>query len=135
MPISALVGGELEQLLAMIVLLHLLNDTPKVPSDNPIDGSSIPDDTSSTRVISLKREKELAETLAFLAAYTDDPKKVVALCIEEEEHGKAMAIRMAVNSGGLLKLQEGFQTLAEILEKIVKRGCKSLRTRLKRDCF
>jgi hypothetical protein len=135
MPISALIGDMLEQLLAMVVLLHLLNDTPQVPSDNPFDDSSIPSDTFSTRVLSLKREKELAETLAFLAAYTADPKKVVALCIEEEDHGKAMTIRMAVNNGGLLKLQEGFQTVAGILERIAKRGCISPSTLLERDSF
>lgn len=35
------------------------------------------------RVFSLQREKELAESFAFLAATTDDPKKIVAVCVEE----------------------------------------------------
>ena len=70
----------------------------------------------------MKRERELTETLAFLAAYTDDPKKVVALCIEEEMHGKGMLIRLAVNNGDLKYLQEGFQKLAVMLEKLAKKG-------------
>jgi hypothetical protein len=118
MAIPALGAVQLEQLLGRIVLLQLLNDTPQPPSENHIPRTSV-----SSRVLSLKREKELTEILAFLAAYTDDPKKVVALCIEEETHGKGMIIRLAVNNGDLTSLQEGFQRLAAILERLAKQGC------------
>jgi hypothetical protein len=130
---SALGGVQPEQLLAMVVLLQQLNETPQPPSDNFIDSSSSTDTPSSSRVLSLKREKELAETLSFLAAYTDDPKKVVALCIEEEKDGKGLIIRMAVNNGDLERLQKDFQRVAEILKRLALRGYTLPSRQLKRD--
>jgi len=113
---------EYQQLLAEIVLLWLLNETPIPPSENPIHDSIASNNTISPRVLSLKREKELAESLAFLAGITDDPKKVVALCIEEEQDGKGMTVRLAVNNGGLDNVRNGFQRFAGILQSISKKG-------------
>ena len=111
-----------ERLLATIVLLQLLNDTPELPSDNIISDVTIPNESPSRRVLRLGREKELAEVFAFLAASTDNPAKVVALCIEEKPNGKGMIVRMAVNNGGLRKVEHGFQEIGKILEKVAKQG-------------
>jgi len=111
-----------QQTLAKIVLHQLLNDTPEPPSENAIHDSISSNNTSSPRVLSLKREKELAEALAFLAGNTDDPKKVIALCIEEEPDGKGMTIRLAVNNGDLENVQNGFRRFSDILQSITKKG-------------
>jgi hypothetical protein len=111
-----------ERLLATIVLLQLLNDTPQLPSENVISDVTIPNESPSRRVLELGREKELAEVLAFLAASTDNPAKVVALCIEEQPNGKSMIVRMAVNNRGLQKVKRGFQEIAEFLENVAKQS-------------
>jgi hypothetical protein len=93
-----------------------------MPSVNSITEPGIPDVTSSSRVLSLRREKELVEILAFLSATTDDPSKIVALCVEESQNGKALAVRMAVNNGGLVNVKEGFEKMARILERVATHG-------------
>ena len=112
-----------EQLLATILLLRLLNDTPQEPSDNLADQSLTKESSGSGRFLSLRREKELVEVLAFLAASTGDPSRVVALCVEETKTGTGLIIRMAVNNGGLENVRAGFQRMASILERIADRGC------------
>lgn len=68
------------------------------------------------RVFGLQREKQLAEFFAFLTATTDDPKKIVAACVEESENGMCLIIRLAVKNGNLDDVKVGF-----------KRKCESLR--------
>lgn len=116
-----------EQLLATIVLLQLLNDTPQPSSDNLMSDVILAIEAPSVRTLTLRREKEITEVLAFLAASTDDPAKVAALCVEERQSGKAMVIRLAVNNGGLEKVKHGFQEIAKFLENIARKGCKPLK--------
>lgn len=70
-------------LLQKIILLQLLNRTQEKPTEKILSDSRLREGGSSVRVFSLQREKELAESFAFLAATTDDPKKIVAVCVEE----------------------------------------------------
>lgn len=73
-------------------------------------------------MLSLRREKELVEILAFLSATSDDPGKVMALCVEECQNGNALVIRMATNNGGLVNVKEGFEKMARILERASTQG-------------
>lgn len=84
-------------------------------------------DYSTRKVLGLQREKELAESLAFLAATTDDPSKIVAACVEEGEAGKCLTIRLAVNNGGLDNVKIGFQRIARALERIAQAGQSSFK--------
>jgi hypothetical protein len=111
---------ERKRLLGRIFLLHLLNDTLEKPSDNSIEEPSI--HRTSTRVLSLRQEKELVEILAFLSASTDDPGKVVALCVEENQNGNALIVRMAANNGSLVNVKEGFEKMARIHERAATQG-------------
>ena len=74
------------------------------------------------RVLSLQREKELAESLAFLASWSDDPAHVVAVCTEESSGGNGIHIRLAMNKGSLEKLVCVFQNIAGTLESVSERG-------------
>lgn len=78
------------------------------------------------RVMSLQREKELAESLAFLASWSDDPAHIVAVCTEENSGRDGITIRLAVNSGSLERVIEGFQKMARILERIARQGLPSV---------
>jgi len=113
---------ERERLLGRIILLQLLNETFEKPSENSINELNIRDETSSARVLSLRREKELVEILAFLSASTDDPSKVMAACVEEGHNSNALVVRMAVNNGGLESVKDGFEKMARVLERAATQG-------------
>ncbi len=74
------------------------------------------------RILDLQREKELAESFAFLAATTDDPKKVVAACVEEGEDQACLTVRLAMNSGNLNHVVAGFERMAKIFERFARTG-------------
>ena len=74
------------------------------------------------RVFSLQREKELAESLAFLASWSDDPRHIVAVCTEEKSGGTGILIRVAVNRGSLGKVEPAFQNMASTLENVSRKG-------------
>ena len=105
-------------LLYRIILLYKLNQVPERPAKYDLfqDGNTI--ERSSNRVLSLKHEKDLAEALVYLAAATDDPRKIVALYVEEGAEHECLYIRMAVNNGRLDKVQESFSKLGSILEEV-----------------
>lgn len=77
------------------------------------------------RVMSLQREKELAESLAYLASWSDDPAHIVAVCTEEDSGKESMTISLAVNTGSLEKVIEGFRKMARILERTARKGVRS----------
>lgn len=113
---------ELQQLQAKIVLLQALNDTPSQPSEKFLYKDLESLGAFPSRVLSLSREKELAENLAFIASTTDDPGKVLALAIEEENGGKGMNITLAVNNGGLDSVRNGLEEVAKVLQEICREG-------------
>lgn len=83
-------------------------------------------DDNVQRVMSLQREKELAESLAYLASWSDDPAHIVAVCTEESPDRSGMTISLAVNSGSLERVVEGFQKMAKILERVARKGLRSV---------
>jgi predicted RNA-binding protein YlqC (UPF0109 family) len=100
----------------------MLREIMEPPSEISI--SDIVDHTGDKvqRVMSLQREKELAESLAYLASWSDDPAHVVAVCTEESSGRDGLTIRLAVNTGSLGKVIEGFQKMAKLLEKTARKG-------------
>lgn len=104
-----------------IVLLHLLNPEPGRAGEDLIP-DAIERDQQQNRVLSLQHEQAIAEDLVFLAAYTDDALKVIALCIEEKAGGDGMIIRTAINSGDQRVLQQGLQEIAAVLEEAARQG-------------
>jgi len=112
-------------LLQKIVLLQLLNNTPEKPSEMSISERSAQTDDFTKRVLGLQREKQLAELFTFLAATTNDPKKIVAACVEESEKGRCLIIRLAVNNGNLDNVEAGFERMARALERIAREGYSS----------
>jgi hypothetical protein len=72
--------------------------------------------------LTLERENEIVGNLAFLSATSDDILKVMAVCVEEDDSGKAITICVASNTSDLLEVVKEFTRLARILEKAVRRG-------------
>lgn len=75
------------------------------------------DQISQRPRLSFQREKDLVEALAFLSATSEDPKKVTAVCIEEDLEHEACIIRLASNKGSLADVIVGFEEMAAILRK------------------
>ncbi len=116
-----------QRLTQAIIFLQMLNETPEEPSENPLDRFSAQAGSfSSGRVLKPKQEKLLVEALAFLASSSDDPSKVMALCIEEGQEPPSLIIRVAVNRGGTANVTEGFERMARVLENTAIQGLLSL---------
>ena len=115
----------LAHLMQRVILLYELNDTPEVPTDNLTTHKreqTLEKAGARQRTLSLHQEQRIAEAFALLAAKSDDPKKVVAACVEEGRNGQSMTVNLAVNNGGLEAVQKGFQRIGQILQRLNKRG-------------
>lgn len=109
-------------LLQKIILLQLLNKNQEKPSEKTLPELRLREDSSSVRAFSLQREKQLAESFAFLAATTDDPKKIVAVCVEEDEEKRSLTVRLAINNGNLDDVKPGFERMSKILQRVMQIG-------------
>ena len=112
-----------------IALLYMVNEKPKPPAENCIITYQKKKAHQRMQALTISREKELAETLAFLAYVDDDPRKVVAVCIEEGLDHQGLTIRIAANHGDAVNVSRGLEDIAQILEKVAQTGT-SLRIRL-----
>ncbi|KAL9032833.1 MAG: hypothetical protein Q9180_006283, partial [Flavoplaca navasiana] len=91
-----------KRLVENITLLWAICEVPNVPKENELRGSQ-----DEHRRLSLDREKQLVDSFAFIAASTDDPLRVMAVCIEECQNKEGMIIRLASNTGDLSSLKQG----------------------------
>lgn len=109
------------QLLHRIQLLHHLNEVPRSPQSNPLPTETA-DSTVGRRSLSFRHEKDLVEMFAYIAAVTDDPKRVAAVCLEEHIDERCLQICVAINHGGLEQLLPGLEAVARVLEACAKQG-------------
>ena len=105
-----------------IALLSFLHTVPE-PSQR-CDLSSFRG-RNDERTLPLERECDLASTLAFLAAISDDPNHVVAVCVEERVSSNSMGVMLAINKarpsssqGTLDKARKGMQRIFQVLSKV-----------------
>ncbi|KAK0731795.1 hypothetical protein B0H67DRAFT_476575, partial [Lasiosphaeris hirsuta] len=106
-----------------IALLSYLNKTPILPK--AYDLPSVQTHQYPERRLSLKREADLAKTIAFLAGISDDSQHVVATCIEELPAEKGTRVLIAINkldhSSGevtLQQIQAGLEEIFGLLSKV-----------------
>ena len=109
-------------LIQSIVLLHIINETPQDPCENKLQLTSACSDDSSERLLDIRHEKDLVEAFAFLASTTNDPRKVIAVCVEESKRDRRLVVRTAANHGSLVTVQRGLQGLADIVERVAREG-------------
>ena len=95
-----------------ITLLWAMCEVPDLPKENKLRESY-----DKRRQLSLDREKQLVDYFAFISATTNDPLRIMAVCIEEDGDEKGMTIRLASNTGDLSSVIQGFRDIARTLEK------------------
>lgn len=105
------------RLVENITLLRMLNEIPESTKEH-----TLPDVNDPKRGLSLQREKEIVDNLAFLSSITDDRSRIMAVCIEEEANLEGLTIRLAVNDGDLVEEKRGFEEIARVLELAALRG-------------
>jgi len=122
-----------QHLRASIALLLNLNQNPIAATENDhttyITENSVPIPVG--RSLSLQREIAISKIFAFVAAITDDPRKVAALSIEEYPKTDSLTLKLAANRGGLNQLMRGLSLVAEILQVIAIRGSCLAKSTLK----
>ena len=101
-----------KRLVENITLLWAICEVPDLPKENVLRESS-----DKRRQLSLEREKQLVDYFAFISATTNDPLRIMAVCIEEDSDEKGMTIRLASNTGDLSSVIQGFREIARTLEK------------------
>ncbi|KAL8884892.1 MAG: hypothetical protein Q9215_007151 [Flavoplaca cf. flavocitrina] len=117
-----------KRLVENITLLWAMCEVPNMPKENELSGSQ-----DEHRRLSLNREKQLVDSFAFIAASTDDPLRIMAVCIEECQKKGGMIIRLASNTGDLSSLKQGFTGIAQTLEQASSKAKPS--SELRRDLF
>ena len=105
-----------------IALLRLLGKEPGKPAKNMIPPGFWEQGTSFPRKMTIERERDLANTLAFLSGSSNDPEKVIAVCVEEQKDGESTTIRIAANRGGMQPRKEALEKIASILEQVASEG-------------
>jgi hypothetical protein len=98
-------------------LLWMLSQIPGKPKENKLIF-----DIATPYPLAVKRQNEIVGYLAFLSATTDDNLKVMAVCVDEDENGEAITIRVASNTGDLSEVVAGLKRLGRILEQAARRG-------------
>lgn len=120
---SMLWGGVSRKvLMENITLLWMLNEEPERPAENPLPQHFLRETESTSRHLTVERERDLVDNLAFLSASTDDPRKVMAVCVEERSGTEGLTIRMATNAGDLERVMEAFTRIAAVLERVAAKG-------------
>ena len=110
-----------QRLIKNITLLWTLNEIPEQPKDNI---SRCEDDR--TRQLTLERERQLADSFAFISASTDNMLRVMVVSIEEDTDRNGITIRLASNTGDLSSMKEALGDIAKTLEKAATRSTNRL---------
>ncbi len=105
------------RLMQNIILLWTLSPIPEKPKENNLISN-----IATPHRLAVERENEIVGHLAFLSATTDDSLKVMAVCVDEDESGEAITIRVASNTGDLSEVVTGLKRLGRILEQAARRG-------------
>ena len=64
----------------------------------------------------------MTSNLAFLSSISDNPLRVMAVCIEEHDNKEGITIRMASNTGDMSLVVNGFNKMAQVLEQAARQG-------------
>jgi hypothetical protein len=118
-------ASTIPQLHVKIALLRLVSDYPEQPSVNTPSQFLESQNRQSERTLSFTHELSITQQLAFICAYSHDPLRVTAVCIEEAAHGRALTVRFAANSGTHDDLINGLKAISRILEIEAQNGSRS----------
>ncbi len=105
-----------------IALLSILRKEPGKAEENPIPQHLLDETDDSPRQLSFERERDIVDDLVFLTASSEDATDVIAICVEERPHVKALSIRVAINKGSLKPFKKGLNMIALALQQIAREG-------------
>jgi hypothetical protein len=74
------------------------------------------------RNLTIEQEGEVVRNLSFLSCRRKDPLSVTAICVEEDDSGRGMVVRMAVSGDTVSHVEDGLRQMCSTLEKIAQRG-------------
>lgn len=94
-----------------VTLLQKVNSEPGRPSENAIPCLELDE-----RALKLRHERDIADCLAFVSTYSNDPNRIMALCIEEKPNRQGLIVSVAANAGNLDTLTSGMRGIVSILE-------------------
>lgn len=106
-----------DQLLQKISLLATLGPIGDGPRRHNLTAQ-----TDIRRSLTVEQEAEIVDNLAFLSYRRKDSQNVTAICMEENEDGEGMLVRLAVNGGALSQIACGVREICMILEQIARRS-------------
>ncbi|KAI9652828.1 MAG: hypothetical protein M1831_006353 [Alyxoria varia] len=111
-----------------IRLLHALNKIPQDPCPNVVDDEWGID--VKHRVLSVRQEQDIGQALAFIAASSDDPHKIVGISIQESDQA-SVHINLAVNHGHLNVVEKHFEQIGGVLQRVSSSSQLSLLSNLR----
>ena len=108
----------MQELTEEIVLLRLLTAEPARPSRiHVLADEALSSSISASRTLSFANERDIVDSLTFLSATSDDPEKVIAICLEEGPQSDSCIIRIAMNCHKLDGLVACISHVTRILER------------------
>jgi len=100
------------RLTEIIALLQKTCNKPIPPTRNKLPDLT-PDDS---RTLSIKQELDIVNCLSYLASYSDNPDRVLALCVEEKSDHEGLVVSLATNTGSTAYLEQGVRSIMEVLQ-------------------
>ncbi|KAK1048869.1 hypothetical protein LTR74_017427 [Friedmanniomyces endolithicus] len=108
-------GNARRQTAENAALMWALTETPSLPSE------TLAKPKAGSWEVDLEREKQLADDLAFLVCVWDDPTEVRAVCIEEDQNGSGITIRIATNTGDPSHTVLELQVITDVMVQATRR--------------
>ena len=106
-----------ELILQKISLLAMLGPIREGERENRLIS-----DPGQGRSMTVEQEAEIVSNLSFLSYRRKDPQTVTAICIEEDEDGQGMIVRMTVNGGAIAYVKDGLGRICAVLEQASRCG-------------
>ncbi|KAK0953517.1 hypothetical protein LTS01_024346 [Friedmanniomyces endolithicus] len=108
-------GNARRQTAENAALMWALTETPSLPSE------TLAKPKAGSWELDLEREKQLADDLAFLVCVWDDPTEVRAVCIEEDQNGSGITIRIVTNTGDPSHTVLELQVITDVMVQAARR--------------
>ncbi|KAK2797609.1 hypothetical protein FQN50_009122 [Emmonsiellopsis sp. PD_5] len=102
------------QKISLLAMLGPIRDGSKIHTLKEIDGTG--------RSLTIEQEGEIVDNLAFLSYRRKSCRNITALCMQEDEDGEGMLVRLAVNGDALSHIEDGLQQICMALEKVAQRN-------------
>ncbi|KKZ68836.1 hypothetical protein EMCG_00007 [[Emmonsia] crescens] len=105
------------QKISLLAMLGPIRDGSKIHTLKTID-----DIHDTGRSLTIEQEGEIIDNLAFLSYRRKNCRNITALCMQEDEDGEGMLVRLAVNGDAPAHIENGLQKICMALEEVAQRN-------------